>query len=111
MGDAQNPTLVPIGRKRSLTSIRIRTARCSESYSRAHWPKTIVDVNTDSHSPMLRILLQYASAETDRRRQYGFRPFDAQNPIPGPSMFLSPFFFPRCGLSSADWKLLQTIFF
>merc|ERR1711973_1006346 len=80
MGDAQNPTLVPIGRKRSETSIRIPTIRCSESYSRTHWPKTIVDVNTDSHSPMLRILLSCPLAETDRRRQYGFAQPDAQNP-------------------------------
>merc|ERR1711973_660965 len=136
MGDAQNPTLVPIGRKRSETSIRIPTIRCSESYSRTHWPKTIVDVNTDSHSPMLRILLSCPLAENDRRRQYGFAQPDAQNPTPVricrnrsstsiriPTIrcsesyswtlyvFVSKNYFSRCGLSSADWKLLQTIFF
>merc|ERR1712081_115190 len=33
---------------------------------------------------MLRLLFPYQFAETDRRRQYGFRPSDAQTPIPVP---------------------------
>merc|ERR1711954_496407 len=82
--DAQNPIPVPICRNRSSTSIWIPTMRCSESYSRTNLPKPIVDVNMDSDHSMLRLLFPYQFAETDRRRQYGFRPCDAQNPIPVP---------------------------
>ena len=45
-------------------------------------PRPIVDAKTDSHSPMLRILLLHQVAEADRRHQCGLFYFVAQNLSP-----------------------------
>ena len=73
-------------RDRSSTPKRIRTVRCSESYSCTRSPKPIVDINAACFTSLRRIFPPCSFAEASSRRQKnGIAQSEVPHPTPAPT--------------------------
>ena len=73
-------------RDRSSTPKRIRTIRCSESYSCTRSPKPIVDINAAFFNSLRKIFLPCSFAEASSRRQKnGIAQSEVPHPTPAPT--------------------------